>query len=114
MIQINWLMFERITVFFLMSLIIFVMLFVSLVLWQSSQIVGRFWPRAKTNWIIGGLFVVIFAGCLTVRSWNEVERLFIWNTWIRWYFLIVVPLTVYALGRRAERDAGGDRYAAGR
>jgi len=113
-IQINWLMFERITVFFLMSLISFVMLFVALVLWQSSQIVGRFWPRAKTNWIIGGLSVVIFAGCLMVRSWNGVEQLFIWNTWIRWYILIVVPLTVYALGRRAEREAGGDRYAAGR
>ncbi|MBB6635602.1 GerAB/ArcD/ProY family transporter [Cohnella thailandensis] len=103
-LQINWLMFERVTVFFLMSLLTFVMLLVALVLWQSVELAVRFFPRMNRGWTLLVLSAIVFGCCLRIRSWHDIELLFMWNTWIRAYIMLVVPATVYWIGRRAKKE----------
>ncbi|WP_257009706.1 spore germination protein [Evansella halocellulosilytica] len=102
-IYIHWLIFDRVTMFFLLSLIIFIMLLVSLVLWKMSRIMTGFFPKLKPNYIIYFLTVLTFVVCLIIPNWNDIDKLFWWNTFFRFYSLLVVPISIYILGWRSQR-----------
>jgi len=102
-LQINWLIFDRITMFFLFTLITFIMLFTSLILWMTSRIVSCCKPSIKQMYYTQGLAVVIYILCLLVPDWKKVETLFTWNAPLRFYCLIAIPLSVYYLGLRSRR-----------
>ncbi|MNI85245.1 hypothetical protein D3C73_1422200 [compost metagenome] len=102
-INIDWLMFERVTMFFLLSIITFVMLFISLVLWNTIRLLHRCMPSIKPFYITLALSIVIFVVCLQIPDWELVERLFWWNTILRFYVLTVIPITTLVIGIRHKR-----------
>ncbi|MBD2872279.1 GerAB/ArcD/ProY family transporter [Paenibacillus arenilitoris] len=105
-IQINWLMFDRVTMFLLLSLISFTMLFIALLIWQTGVIVGRTIPKVKMSYIVTALSVVTFIGCVMVRNWEDIEELFLCNAVLRLYVWLIVPFAVYLLGLREKRRSG--------
>jgi spore germination protein (amino acid permease) len=104
-IHINWLMFERTTMFFLLSLITFIMLFISLVLWSTIRIVSQCIPSINAIYLIISLSVILFIVCLMIPDWNNVKNLFSWNTYLRFYILITIPISTYYFGLRSKRRA---------
>lgn len=102
-IKIDWLMFERVTMFFLLSVITFVMLFISLVLWETIRLLSRSIPSVKPVYLTLALSVIIFIVCIRIPDWKYVEQLFWWNTVLRIYVLTVIPITTLVLGIRHKR-----------
>ncbi|WP_164716650.1 GerAB/ArcD/ProY family transporter [Paenibacillus whitsoniae] len=113
-IHINWLMFERVAVFFLLSLISMMMLLLALTLWQSVRIMRQFIPRIPVSCQLIVIAAGIFAVCLSIPNIESVQHLFSWNLYVRFYLLIAVPITVYFLGHRAKKEAQHEKTAAGR
>ncbi|USK31199.1 spore germination protein (plasmid) [Bacillus sp. CMF21] len=103
-INLNWLMFDRVTMFFLMSLITFIMLFISLVLWKMVRIVHTCIPSIKPHYLVIALSGLIYIICLSIPNWNDIERLFIWNTFLRFYVMSAVPISILYLGIRSRKE----------
>lgn len=102
-VHINWLMFERVSVFFLLSLISMILLYIALMLWITAEMTHRFLPRIRKGYLLAWWTAAVYVLSSMIPSWEDVVRLFLWNNWSRFYIMIVVPVTVYALGRRSQR-----------
>jgi hypothetical protein len=101
-IYIHWLIFDRITTFFLLSLIIFIMLLLSLLLWMTSRIISCFLASEKQPYLIYSLSILTFIICSMIPNWGDIEQLFWWNTFFRFYILVVIPLSIYIFGWRTK------------
>ncbi|WP_217593856.1 GerAB/ArcD/ProY family transporter [Cohnella sp. GbtcB17] len=102
-VDVSWLMFDRVTMFFMISLLCFVILFLSLVMWMTLLLLKRGMPALKAPTAGLLLAAAIYIVCLLVPNWNAVERLMWWNTVPRLYAAFVIPLAVFALGLRHRR-----------
>ncbi len=105
-INISWLMFDRITMFFLLCLITFIMLFIALVFWKTVQITKYYIPILSEKWAAIGLAFFIYCICLLIPNWSDAERLFQINTPLRFYVILLVPLSIFGLGFWKKRKEG--------
>ncbi|OCT13401.1 hypothetical protein A8709_17460 [Paenibacillus pectinilyticus] len=102
-INISWFVFDRVTMFFLFTLSTFIMLFISLTLWNTNRMISTCLPFFKPNYLMLVLSVIIFISCMMIPDLKKVEQLLLWNTPLRIYILVTVPLSIYFLGLRAKR-----------
>lgn len=102
-VDLDWLMFDRVTMFFLLSLIIFIMLFISLVLWKTVKILNACFSSVKPIYLVITLSTIIFFICLMIPNWEDVQRLFTLNTFLRFYVMSAVPISVYYFGIRFRK-----------
>jgi spore germination protein (amino acid permease) len=102
-VNINWLMFDRVTVFFLMSLITFIMLFLALVIWKMLKIINFYIPSIKRTYLLLFFIIAFFIICLLIPNWEDAERFFKWNTALRFYVMLVIPFSIYFLGIRNRK-----------
>ncbi len=105
-VNINWLAFDRITVFFLLSSITFLMLFLSLTLFATARILNHYFSKIHTRYFVLFTAVVSFIFCLTIQNWTELEEIFGWNTGLRFYVIFTIPLSLIFLGRRSRKNGG--------
>lgn len=102
-ININWLMFDRVTMFFLLSLISFIMLYLALVSWKTIRILSHYFPSIKPVKLLLALSAAVYFSCFLIPDWKDVEKLFWWNTFLRFYILIAIPFSIFFFGRRMKR-----------
>ncbi|WP_158630131.1 GerAB/ArcD/ProY family transporter [Cohnella sp. AR92] len=102
-VDISWLMFDRITIFFMISLLCFVVLFLSLVMWMTLQLLKRSMHFFNAPIASVLLAATVFIVCLLVPSWSNVEQMIWWNTYLRLYAAFVIPLVTFALGVSRRR-----------
>jgi spore germination protein (amino acid permease) len=102
-IHINWLMFDRVTIFLLLSLITFTMLFISLLLWEVSRILNRAMPKVKLNYFVIAVSVIIFSCCMLITNWEEIQAVIMWNTMFRFFVLFAIPFSILFIGLRSRR-----------
>ncbi|CAM4213047.1 spore germination protein (amino acid permease) [Paenibacillus endophyticus] len=102
-IHINWLMFDRITMFLLLCLVTFTMLFISMVLWKLSQVLHRCLPKVKPSYFVIAIAAANFIGCLFITNWDEIQSLVMWNTMLRFFVMVGIPCSIWLLGIRAKR-----------
>jgi spore germination protein (amino acid permease) len=104
-INLTWLMFDRLTMFFLLSIVIFILLFISLVLWMSVRIINKcLLPTMNPSYLIMAVSFIIYFICLWIPNWNDVEQLFKWNTSLRFYVIFGVPISIWILGVKARKE----------
>ncbi|WP_256208977.1 GerAB/ArcD/ProY family transporter [Paenibacillus sp. CF384] len=101
-ISLTWLMFDRITIFLFLSLISFLMIFLSIGLWSMTRIVNQSFPVTKPIYVLPVLSLFVFVVCLVIPNWKDIEKLFWWNTYLRFYILLTVPLSTYMIGLRTK------------
>ncbi|WP_246469676.1 GerAB/ArcD/ProY family transporter [Cohnella nanjingensis] len=102
-VNISWLMFDRVTLFLLLSLVCFAMLFISLIMWKTTLLIRRGFPSIRPVTTTMLLSLAIFIVCLYIPDWKTVERLLWWNTYLRLYVMIVIPFITLFLGIRHHR-----------
>ncbi|MDG0813509.1 GerAB/ArcD/ProY family transporter [Cohnella rhizosphaerae] len=102
-VDVSWLMFDRVTMFFMISMLCFVILFLSLAMWMALLLLKRGIPALNDPSASLLLIAIVYSVCLLVPNWSAVERLMWWNTFPRYYAAFVIPLVVYALGMRHRR-----------
>ncbi|MCT2537104.1 spore germination protein [Aquibacillus koreensis] len=104
-INLTWFMFDRMTMFFLLSIIIFILLFISLVLWMIVRVLSKcIAPSIKPFYLVVAVSLLIFIICLFIPSWKDVEQLFLWNTILRFYVILGVPISVVILGIKSRLE----------
>ena len=103
-VEMDWLIFDRVTMFFLMSLITFIMLYISLVLWKTIRIANVCFPSFKPTFLTITLSASIFILCLLIPNWNDIERVFLWNTYLRFYVMVAIPISVFYFGKRLRKE----------
>lgn len=103
-VNLTWFMFDRLTMFFLLSIVIFILIFLSLVLWMLVILLKRsVCQRVSSTYVLLGLSVCVLTLCFFIPDWNAIDTLFTWNTPLRFFVLIIVPVSVFLLGIRAKR-----------
>ncbi|NOU65125.1 GerAB/ArcD/ProY family transporter [Paenibacillus sp. LMG 31461] len=103
-IEINWLMFDRITIFFLLSLIAFVMLFIALTLWQIACLIRTNAQKMPNKYLLSAIALVVFLICLCIPEWEDIERLLQWNSILRLYVSLVIPSVIFIIGYRQHKQ----------
>lgn len=102
-VEIDWLMFDRITMFFLLSMIMFNILFLAIVLWQAVRIIHRPFQRLKPVYPLLALSLIVFVVCISIPGWVFIEQLFWWNTILRFYAFTIIPAVTLTIGFRRGR-----------
>lgn len=102
-VHINWLMFDRITMFLLLSLITFTMLFISIVLWEISRILHRSMPKVKPGYLMITTAVLIYSACLFIQNWESIDKLTTWSTLLRFFVFLIIPCSIWFIGLRSRR-----------
>ncbi|MFK7692681.1 GerAB/ArcD/ProY family transporter [Paenibacillus sp. HJGM_3] len=103
-VDIRWLMFDRITMFLMISLICFVVLFLSLAMWKLTLLIRRGFPFFRPLPVTLLLALSLMIICMQIPDWKTVERLLWWNTYLRLFVTIVIPLVTLVLGIRHQRE----------
>lgn len=100
-INVTWLMFDRITSFFLLSLIAFAMLYLGVTLWALGAMMDLVRPLKKSRpiWIMF-LTICLFVFALLIPNWSYLKEIQAWLIPFKLYTLIVVPLLTFGLGWR--------------
>lgn len=101
-ISIDWLMFDRISMFFLISMITFVILFLAIVMWKVIRIV-RFKWTSKPVILMLPFSISLFVVCLQIPDWEHVTVLLWWNTYFRLYVMFIIPAAVIVIGSRYRK-----------
>lgn len=105
-IDITWLMFDRITMFFLLCTVTFVMLFTALTAWINVEILRRCVPKSiRTSYLAIGMSLLTFIGGIHIPDWRDVDSLFMVNALMRLYVYLTIPSSVFILGRLSRRKA---------
>lgn len=101
-VEVNWLMFERTSLFFALSIIAFVLLFMSLALWNAIYMVQRV---AKVKSLVAGvaICIIIFVVSLLIDDWEHLQKLLWWNTLLRLYIMFIVPAVTISIALRHRR-----------
>ncbi|WP_027084573.1 GerAB/ArcD/ProY family transporter [Cohnella panacarvi] len=102
-VNVSWLMFDRITLFFLLSLVGFVMIYISLVMWKTALMIRSVVTIMSPIVTILLLTASVFLACLYIPNWHAVERILWWNTLLRLYVMLVIPFVTLVLGFRLHR-----------
>ncbi|SFD77836.1 Spore germination protein [Paenibacillus catalpae] len=97
-IEINWLMFDRINIFLLLSLVAFTMFFIAVTLWQILIIIRLGVIDISPNFLIPIILLCTFIACLFIPDWKTADLLFQWNIPLRMYVSIVTPIFVLTMG----------------
>lgn len=99
-IEIDWLMFDRITMFLLLSLLSFVMLYSALILWQMVYIIRTAIIEIRTGIILPVIVALVLVVCLCIPDWKVIERYFTVNAPLWGYVSVATPIIVFLTGRR--------------
>ncbi|WP_337101200.1 GerAB/ArcD/ProY family transporter [Paenibacillus sp. YIM B09110] len=104
-IEINWLMFDRTSMFFLICLISFVMLFHAMLLWKTALIIRVAIPVKQATMLIP-LAILVYSLSALIPDWHAVDRLFWMNTILRVYAMLFIPVLMLFLGIRHSKKVG--------
>ena len=82
-VEIDWQMFDRITMFLVLGLVAFTMLFIAMLMWMFVDITRLSIIDIKPGIILLLIDGLIFAGCMGIPDMKSLYSLFDW-TWILW------------------------------
>ncbi|MCR2803760.1 spore germination protein [Paenibacillus soyae] len=109
-VDVDYLIFERTTLFFMLSMFVFVLVFMAIVTWQTVRIATHFvnlpFKPAVMIWTCA-----TFIACTKIEDWQQVERLLGWNTYFRLYAMFVIPAATLAIGIRYARKGDNTNEA---
>lgn len=106
-VNLNWLVFDRVTIFFLACLFVFLMLFISIGIRMIIQVTSHYLPRFPTLYTIFIINVVIHLSCTFFRDWNNVIHFYNWASYLGLLVVVTVTTFIYFIGinnRRYSHD----------
>ncbi|RJE86955.1 hypothetical protein D3P07_17400 [Paenibacillus sp. 1011MAR3C5] len=108
-VEITWLMFDRVSMFFMVCLISFIMLLLALIIWMIVRML-RMAVRTPAWMPLLLLAAVIYLVCLLIPDWHVLDRLLWWNAIPRIYSIIVLPIVLAVMGYHytRKRKAGAN------
>ncbi|RAP74501.1 GerAB/ArcD/ProY family transporter [Paenibacillus montanisoli] len=103
-VNISWTIFDRISLFYAVALLAFVMTISTFTLYSSALMVHKMIPVWREKYIRYGLCLIVYILSLVIPSWNRYIEIFTADTWFRLAIYIVVPIAVFLRGGFIERQ----------
>ncbi|GED30022.1 GerAB/ArcD/ProY family transporter [Brevibacillus centrosporus] len=97
-VNLEWLFFDRITMFYVVATVSFIYVNTSVMVWIMSTLTVNLYTsisRTKICWVIIGVAYVI---CILVPDWETIDWLISLDTPLRLYCIIFIPLLIYGIG----------------
>ncbi|MFF2888306.1 GerAB/ArcD/ProY family transporter [Paenibacillus sp. NPDC057967] len=102
-VEITWLMFDRVSMFFMVCLISFIMLLLALIIWMTVRVLQL--TVRTPDWVpLLLLAVMIYIICLLIPDWLVLDRLLWWNAIPRIYAIIILPIVLFVMGYRHAKN----------
>lgn len=104
-VDISWFPFNRLTMFFGISLVGLVIVANSVMLWMIGQIMRKILKRRKVTafyWIIA-VSIISFMLALLLPTQPLVEKCFLWSIGAQAYFMIIIPFSIFTYGFISKR-----------
>ncbi|SFT20275.1 GerAB/ArcD/ProY family transporter [Paenibacillus sp. BC26] len=105
-VNITWTVFNRISLFYAVALLAFVMTLSSFSLWSSALLIRKLIPAWRETYIRISLSLITFLISFIIPSWNDYIRVFAADTWFRLLIYAVIPIAVFLRGRSVAAQEG--------
>jgi hypothetical protein len=108
-VNISWTIFNRISLFYAVALLAFVMTLSTFSLWSSAHIIRKMMPAWRENYVRMVLIVIIYMASLLIPSWDMYINIFTTDTWFRLLIYTIIPVSVFVRGAflaRQQRKTG--------
>lgn len=102
-VNITWSIFNRISLFYAVALLAFILLITSYALWASSVLVRKMIPRWKESYIRPVLCLLLFSASAIIPNWNFYVKIYTLDIWIRIIVFLMIPIAVYLRGGFIQR-----------
>ncbi|CAM3891085.1 GerAB/ArcD/ProY family transporter [Mesobacillus thioparans] len=102
-IEISWFFFDRVTMFFMLFLYTYILLFFALLLWSIARICNQYFSKIRIPTFVIGISISAFGIALLIPGWDWINKLLWWGTPLRIYNIVIVPLSIFLLGKRRKR-----------
>ncbi|ASS76529.1 hypothetical protein CIG75_17230 [Tumebacillus algifaecis] len=104
-VDLEWFVFDRITVFYVSSLLAFVFIYLAIQCWIFTQLVSKlFLPRLKPSLITWSFGLVTLVGTVLIPTWEWVFKAVRLDTPFRFYSMVLIPLLIKGMSLRKGRS----------
>ncbi|MFH5183492.1 GerAB/ArcD/ProY family transporter [Paenibacillus sp. TAB 01] len=104
-VNITWSIFNRISLFYGVALLAFVLIISSFTLWSSARLLHKIAPVWKESYIRSCLCLIVYGAALMIPKWDWYVGFYKADTMFRLFVFLIIPLAVYARGGFIERHA---------
>lgn len=104
-VRVTWLMFDRITILFFLSLMSFALLYLGLTLWGLVTLSKRAVPYIRDPYLLIGLTIGLYTISIAIPNWDSLEHVQVWIIPIRLYNFLAIPLLTFIFGWRLKRKS---------
>ncbi|XEC92982.1 GerAB/ArcD/ProY family transporter [Paenibacillus tarimensis] len=99
----EWLMFRRITIFYIAASLAFIIIYLSILIWMTATIVSVLYISASRQTLTWFVTAAAFLTGLLFPDWETIDW-FIWlDTPLRLYSIVFIPLMTWGIGIAARR-----------
>lgn len=102
-VNLEWLFFNRITLFYYAATLTFVLIYSSVLIWMMAKMLTALYVPASNKIVSAAVVSAAYLWGLFIPDWETIERLVWMNTPFRLYTLICIPLLTWVLGRLKRR-----------
>ncbi|PRX71977.1 spore germination protein [Cohnella sp. SGD-V74] len=93
-VSLLWLVFDRVTLFYAVSIMAFVSVHASFLLWSIGRIVHKRFPKCPEKPVIAAAAVALFVWGLMIPGWDWLQNMLFWETWLRILAVFAIPAAV--------------------
>jgi hypothetical protein len=102
-INLSWLMFERVTIFYVTATFSFVLMFIAILIWMTALLIHKLYiPYSRKGLAIAVTLISYMVGCI-IPNWNEIEELIWMDTGLRFYCMVAIPIVMWILNLIPKR-----------
>ncbi|WP_282940380.1 GerAB/ArcD/ProY family transporter [Paenibacillus sp. RC67] len=98
-IEISWLIFDRLTLFYTVAALIGSFLYTSLAAWMFSKLVQKLYLPINNQWITALLIVAVFITGMLIPSWKWIGQVETYISATIMYCMLVIPMFVFVLSK---------------
>lgn len=102
-VDIESLIFNRVTMFYVISTLMFVVIYIALLIWASVRIIKKMFIPMNEKYLAILLTFAAYTAGLLVPGWNWVDTFIWWDTSLRLYCMIAIPVAVFWMAQRKRR-----------
>ncbi|SFL98990.1 Spore germination protein [Paenibacillus sp. 1_12] len=104
-VEIAWLMFDRLTLFYVVAYMMGSFLYTSLVAWMLIKLIQKLYVPFNSVWISGVLMIALFVCGMLIPNltWLKNVEGYLSATYL--YCMIIIPTTVFILSKLGRRRA---------
>ncbi|MFC5448669.1 GerAB/ArcD/ProY family transporter [Paenibacillus aestuarii] len=102
-VNITWTVFNRVSLFYAVALLAFVLATASFTIWSSALLVRKMVPAWKESYIRPALCFILFGLAYVIPNWSSIVKIYNIDIWVRLFIYFIIPCAVYVRGGFIQR-----------